>query len=130
MRAYLGRRGEDEFSAEGILHGKNFPWRGKFRGGKLSRGNSTPGEYARVPIRNLCMYCFLFADSILHVDILKVVVRGKFPPGLNCTEDISVGRSIFLGKWSQIPYPPPPPPQHLALYAKVLILSQFTKNDS
>ena len=37
------------------------------------------------------MSYFLFTNSILGVEILRVIVQGKFSPGLNCTEDISVG---------------------------------------
>ena len=30
------------------------------------------------------------------MDMLRVIVWGKFSPQLNCPEDISMGRSIFL----------------------------------
>ena len=43
----------------------------------------------------LLMSCCLFADSILRVETLRVIVRGKFSPGLNCLEDISVRRRDF-----------------------------------
>ena len=39
----------------------------------------------------LFISCFLITDSILGVEMLKVIVRGKFSPGLNCSDDISMG---------------------------------------
>jgi hypothetical protein len=41
------------------------------------------------------MSCFLFSVAILCAEWLRVIVRGKFSPGSNCLEDISVG-SGFL----------------------------------
>ena len=41
------------------------------------------------------MSYFLFTDSILHVEVLRAVLGGKFSPGLNFPEDISMGRGIF-----------------------------------
>jgi len=34
--------------------------------------------------------------------MLKVIVWGKFSPGLNCPDDISVGSGVFPRRWSQI----------------------------
>jgi len=36
------------------------------------------------------------------VEVLRVIVRGKFSVGYNFPEDISVGRGIFSRKWSEI----------------------------
>ena len=72
-------------------------------GGGLFRGNLTLGEFARIPIRNffICLV-FSFTYSILSSEILRVIFRSKFSPGSNCPEDVSVGRGIFLWRWSQI----------------------------
>ena len=43
----------------------------------------------------LYMSFFLFTNSILRVEMLRVIVRGKFSPGLNCPGDIFVERGIF-----------------------------------
>ena len=59
--------------------------------GKLSRRNFTLGGFDEIPIRNsFYLYYFLFADSILHVEMLMVIVWGKFSLGLNCLNDLSV----------------------------------------
>ena len=61
--------------------------------GEFFRGNFTLGEFARIPIRN-SFYgsCFHFADSLLRVDMLQVIVWGNISPRLNYLENISVGR--------------------------------------
>ena len=43
----------------------------------------------------LYMSCRLFTDSILGVEMLRVIFQGKFSPGLNYPEDISLEREIF-----------------------------------
>ena len=57
-------------------------------------------EFARILIQNyFCMSCFIFSVSILRVEGVRVIVWGKFSPGLNCLGDIPmVGGSL----------PPPP----------------------
>jgi len=35
--------------------------------------------------------------------MLKVIVRGKLSPGLNCPEDIYVGRGVFRGGGATYP---------------------------
>ena len=44
----------------------------------------------------LLMSCFLFADSILRVEMLSVIVRSKFSSGLNCVENKYVWRRNFF----------------------------------
>ena len=75
---------------------KNFLLGGKFQGeGKLSGGNLTLGKFVRIPIRNsFNLAYFFFAESTLNVKMLRVIVRGKFSPGWNFLEDLSVGRFI------------------------------------
>ena len=50
------------------------------------------------PYQILLMSCFLIADSILRVEILIVIVRGKFSPGLNCLRSKSLETSDFCVK--------------------------------
>ena len=83
---------EIKFSAEETLHGEIFPRRGMSPGGDLFRRN---------PIRSSFMSYFLLTDSIMRVEMSKVIFRGKFSPGLNCPEDIYVGRGIFPRRWNQ-----------------------------
>jgi GNAT superfamily N-acetyltransferase len=45
------------------------------------------------------MSYFLFGDSILHVEILRRIVRGKYLPGWNYLEYLSVGGGIFHGSY-------------------------------
>ena len=55
------------------------------------------GEFSRIPIQNyFYVSCFLFPISIPRVELLRVIVLGKFSPGLNCIEDISMGRYISV----------------------------------
>ena len=42
------------------------------------------------------MSCFLFTDSILRVEMSRVIVWGKFSSGLSCPEDISMGGGGFF----------------------------------
>ena len=45
-------------------------------GDELSKGNSTLGEFAKIPIQNsFYLSSFFFADSILHVEILRGIFR-------------------------------------------------------
>ena len=82
----------------------NYPWGGKFPGGELVKENYTLREFARIPVQN-CFYisCFLFSVSILPVDLLSVIVLGKFSLALNCLEDIFVGRVFLRGGGARFP---------------------------
>ena len=82
----------DEFSDGGIFHGENFPWEGKFSEGKFFMWIITLGEFTTFPLRNSSYVLFLFVDSSLRMEVLRVNVRGKFFTRLNCLEDIIVGR--------------------------------------
>ena len=83
--------GEDEFSAGGFCH---FPWEGSFQGVNFS-GKFTLGEFAIIPIRNfLYVLLSLYRFNFTRGDV-KVIIRGKFSPGLNCPEDISYGEGDF-----------------------------------
>ena len=60
-------------------------------------GKFIMGDFPRIPIRNyFYMSCFIFADSILRTEMLRVIVLGGFLPGLNCLKDVSVERRFFL----------------------------------
>jgi hypothetical protein len=102
MHAFFGWGGEEEFSAGRILHRENFQWRGKFPGGEIFRGNFTLGKFVRIPIQFFFMSCFFFTNSIVGMEMLRVIVQGEFSPGLNCQEDISVRMEIFPWKWSRV----------------------------
>jgi hypothetical protein len=60
--------------------GREFPG-GEFSGEILHWGN-LPEFLYEIPL----MFCFLFADTILRVEMLRVIVQDKFSPGLNCLE--------------------------------------------
>ena len=80
---WVGRYGESSVG--------DFLWRRKFMGAKLCGGNFRLGEYAIIPLRiSFNLPYFLFAGSILHVEMFMVIVWDKFLPGLNCLEDLSV----------------------------------------
>ena len=52
---------------------------------ELFKGNYTLGEFVRIPIENsFYISCFLFFFSILRVELLRVIILGKFSPRLNC----------------------------------------------
>jgi hypothetical protein len=75
----------------------------KFSGSELVRENYILGKFARIPKQNsFKMSCFLFSISILRVELLRLIFRGKFSPVLNCLEDISVVRCISPLRWGQI----------------------------
>ena len=46
-------------------------------------------------VRIFCVPCFLISVSILRLEMLRVIIQGKFSLGLNFLEDISAGR-LFL----------------------------------
>ena len=79
---------------------KEFSMEGKFPWGKLIRGNYKLGEGPRIPKHFFFMSCF--SVSILHVELLRAIARGKFSPVLNCLENISTGRGISLLRLGQI----------------------------
>ena len=69
----------------------------EFSRDEIFRGDSTLEDFARILIRNyFYVPCFLFVDSILRVEMLRVSVLCKFSPGLNCPEDISAEGWIFV----------------------------------
>ena len=73
--------------------GKFFYWRGSFKGSESVRGNYALGEFGKNPIQNaFYISCILISVSMLRVELLKVIVRGKFSPIFNFLEDIFVGR--------------------------------------
>ena len=91
--------GGGKFSAGCFSTGK-FSMGKEVSRGEFVRGNYVLGEFARIPRQNsfyvmLSLYRFIFTE-------LKVIDRGKFSPGLNCLENISVGRGILPLKWGQI----------------------------
>ena len=76
----------------------NFLWGGMFPGSELFRGTYTQREFDRILIQNyFYMSCFLFSVSILRAKWLRVIVWGKFSPGLNFLEDISMERGFLRG---------------------------------
>ena len=108
VHCWVGREGQ--IFCWGILHGENSPWRGKFPWGWTFNGKFYVGGVCqKSDTKFLYMFCFLFTDSILRVEILRQIVvrvnfrRGKFSPGPNCPEDVS-GRGGFL-LWDGARYP-------------------------
>ena len=97
MHAFFGRAGEGEFPTGRILQGENFTWRGKFpRYKRYRRKFYAEGICQNFYTKFLYVGWFLFTDSILCVEMLRVIVLGKFSPGLIFPEDISVGRGIQI----------------------------------
>ena len=45
---------------------------------------------------------FSLPTQFLLVKMLRVIVRDKFSPGLNCPEYLPVGWGIFTWRWNQI----------------------------
>lgn len=77
---FLGGRGiptVDIFCGEGIVQGLNSPG-----------GNFTLMKFARSPIQN-CFYLIYFLFVLLTF-MLQGIVRGKFSPGWNCLEFLSI----------------------------------------
>jgi hypothetical protein len=66
-----------------IFCGWDSPWGENFLGGGFFRGNLNCGNRPEFLYEILLISCFLFADAILRLDILRVIVLGKFSPGLN-----------------------------------------------
>ena len=75
-----------EFSA-GII----FPWEGKFPGGEFLWRNFTLGHLPEL-LHETPMFYFLVTDPNLRVEMLRVIVGGKFSPGSNRLENKSMGR--------------------------------------
>jgi len=86
-----------EFFTGRILHGEGRLQRVNVSGEILHWGN-LPEFLHEI----LFISCILFPDSILHGEMLRVLVRGSFSPGLNCLGEISTDRGIFPWRWSQI----------------------------
>ena len=72
------------------------------RGWNFSEEIAYWGKCQSLYTKFLYLSCFIFTDSILRMEVLRVIVQGKFSPGLNCPEKISVGRGIFPRTWGQI----------------------------
>ena len=82
---------------EGFFAG-DFSMREFSVGSELLRGNYILRGFARILIKIFfCISCFLFSVTILHAEWLKIIVRGKFSPGLNCLEDISKVKGFLRG---------------------------------
>ena len=81
--------GEDEFSAWRIIHGREVFRR--YFSGEILHCVSLP-EFL---YNFFFVFCFLFTYSILHVEMIGIIVQGKVSPELNCQKDISIGRRIF-----------------------------------
>ena len=76
----------------GVISKQGFP-EGEFQGGKIFKGTFAHGGFARIPIRNyFSLSYFLCAGSILHVEMLAVIVQGKLSLRLNRLEDLTVQR--------------------------------------
>ena len=81
-----------------------FPWGGKFPGSELVRGNYRLQEFARIHIQySVYISSFLFSVSILRTEWLRVIVRGKFSPGLGRLEEISIVRGFLRGGGARFP---------------------------
>jgi len=76
----------------GIFHGKKFPWGGKFPGGEFFIKSLHWGNLSEFLYEIHLMSCFLFVDSILCVEMFRVIVRGIFSSELICLENIFMGR--------------------------------------
>ena len=72
-----------------------FHWKGSYQGLNFSGEILHWGNLPEFLYKIRLMSFLLFADSILHVEILRVIVRSKFSPGVNCLENESAGRRDF-----------------------------------
>ena len=97
MLRFFGWGGEDDFFAVATLHGENFSVRGISQGRNFSGEIVYLGNLLEFLYKFLHMSCFLYNDSILSVEVLRVIVRGNFSSGLNFFEDIPVRRGFFRG---------------------------------
>jgi hypothetical protein len=94
--AYIfGWGGEDEFSAGRILHRENFPWRRKFPGGELFRGNFTLSDLPKLLYEILYNLDFSLQFN-LRVEMLRVIVWDELSLELNCPDDIPMGRGFSV----------------------------------
>ena len=73
---------------------RNFLWERNYLGGELEGKLYAWRIYRNSYAKFFSNVCFLFPVSILSVETLRVIVQGKFLPGWNCIEDVSVGRGI------------------------------------
>ena len=85
-----------EFSTGGIFHGD-----GSFQGVNFSGEILYWGTLPEFLYEIYHVSCFLFADSILRLEMLRIVVQGKLSPGFNFLESLIRG-GIFLWRCSQI----------------------------
>ena len=102
LHTFLGGNGRTNFllkrfCMEIIFYGKGRFQRVKFSG-EILRWLICQNFYIKV----VYMSGFHFDDSILHVEMLMVIPRGKFSPVLYCPEDNSMRKGILLWKWSQV----------------------------
>ena len=82
--------GEDIILCWSFFHGEIFRGEENFKRVELVRGYLILEEFARILIqKSSYISCFLFSVSILRVELLRIIVWGKFSPGLNCLEDVS-----------------------------------------
>ena len=83
----------------GFFHREIFYGEGSFQGVNLSEKITHRGIFHKPYIKfylnvSLSLFCLNFTRGIV-----KVIVRGKFSPGLNYLDEISVGREIFPRRW-------------------------------
>ena len=89
-----------QFWAEGIFRGKNFPLEGRFPEEELFRKDFTPWNAPEFPNKIIFISLnFLFVNSILRVEMLRVFVLGKFSLGFHCLDDLPVERRGFPWIW-------------------------------
>ena len=73
----VGKRFFGDFPRGRIFHGEGFPM-GELSGGIL---HFILGVFSTTHIRNsFYLSYFLFTDSVLHVEMLRVIIRCKFSP--------------------------------------------------
>ena len=72
------------FLGEGSFQGLNFS--GEICNGGIGQNSHTTFVE---------MSSFLFANSVLRVKMLRVIVRGKYSPGCDCLENKSMGKRDF-----------------------------------
>jgi len=83
-----------------IFHGDDFQCGGKlffFGGGELFIGKFNLEEFSKILIRKyFYLSYFFFVGSVLLVEMLRVINRGKFSQGLNLLEYLSMKGSFFV----------------------------------
>jgi len=97
------RVGEGQIFCWGFFHREMFHEEGSFQGVNLSGEIIHCGNLPQFLYKILFMSCFLFSVSILRAEWIRLIVRGKLSPGLNCLEDISMVRGFLHGGWVRFP---------------------------